>query len=94
MIKIDGLDKLSKELKDAQKALAEIDGDIGRVSFDPNDPISIEAAITSMETKIDEKVGRYANNSIVAPLIEGMKEQYREGILEQAAEARLKGDDE
>jgi len=94
MIKIEGLDKLSKELNDAEKALSDVDGEVGKVSFDPSDPLSIEAAIKDMEGKIDEKVGRYVNNKIVAPLIQEMKEQYRESILERAAQARLNGDTE
>ena len=93
MININGLDKLTKQLADAQKALEDIDGDLGSVSFDPHDPASIELAIKGMEALIEEKVGHYADNPIIAPLIEGMKEQYRVGILEQAAAARLKSDD-
>jgi len=42
---------------------------------------------------IDERVGAYARNPIVAPLVEQLKEQYREGIIQKAAAARL-GDDQ
>jgi ferredoxin len=45
MLKISGLDSLTKELDDAQKALADLDGSIGSVSFDPSDPADIERAI-------------------------------------------------
>ncbi len=89
MFKVTGLDKLTKELDDAQRALAEIDGDIGNVSLDPHDPASIERAIVSMEQMIDAKVGRYAKNAIVGPMIDQMKEQYRAAILQKAAAARL-----
>lgn len=89
MFKVTGLDKLTKELEDAQRALAQIDGDIGNVSFDPHDPTSIERAIVAMEQMIDAKVGRYAKNAIVGPMIEQMKEQYRAEILQKAAAARL-----
>lgn len=89
MIKISGLDKLTKQLDDAQKALAELDGTLGTVSFDPNDPSSIEAAIRNVEVMIDERVGHLSNNPIVGPIAEEMKELYRAQIIERAAAARL-----
>lgn len=88
-MKISGLDKLSRQLEDAQKAFAELDGELGTVSFTADDPGSIESAIRQVEDMIDERVGRYASNPFVAPLIEGAKEQCREAILEKAAAARL-----
>lgn len=61
MVKINGLDKLTRTLDDAQKAIAAIDGELGAVNFNPNDPGSIEAAITQMEAMIDERLGDYAS---------------------------------
>lgn len=94
MIKITGFEKLGRELEDAQKALAELDGDLGSVNFSPDDPESIEAAIQSMEQIIDEKVGRYAGNSIIGPLAEETKAHFRQAILDKAAAARMEGDTE
>lgn len=93
-MKISGFDKLDRQLKDAQKAFAELDGELGTVTFTPDDPASIEHAIRQVEEMIDERVGRYASNPFVAPLIEGAKEQYREAIIEKAAAARLKEGEE
>ena len=93
-MKITGLDELTRKLEDAQKALKLLDGELGSVSFDPDDPGSIQAAIKRIETMIDERVGNYADNPIISQLIEGMKEKYRQGILERAAAARLKKEDE
>lgn len=90
MFKITGLDKLQKELDEAQRALGELDGELGSVSFDPNDPSSIEFAIQGVYQMVDERAGKYSSNSFVAPLIDQMKEVYRERILQRAAEARLK----
>ena len=92
MFKVTGLDKLQKNLKDAQRALRELDGELGVVNFDPNDPASIEGAIQSVNRMIDDRLGEYSSNLIVGPLAEQMKEKYRESILEKAAEARLKSD--
>lgn len=88
-MKISGLDGLSRQLEDAQKALSELDGELGTVKFTPDDPASIEAAVRQIEDIIDERVGQYASNPFVSPLIDGLKEQYREEIIEQAAAARL-----
>lgn len=94
MFKISGLDDLSRQLTNAQKALETLDSELGTVSFDPNDPASIEAAIQSVEAVIDERLGPYASNPIIAPLAEEMKEKYREAIIDRAAGARLNGSDD
>ncbi|CAA2137669.1 hypothetical protein [Methylobacterium bullatum] len=94
MLKIGGLDNLQRELTEASKAMEEIDGELGTVSFNPNDPSSIEAAISEINRMIDERLGAYSDNSIIGPMIEEMKEKYREGLMEKAAAARLKGEDE
>ncbi|HCD6627824.1 TPA: hypothetical protein NDU38_000968 [Pseudomonas aeruginosa] len=94
MFKITGLDKLQKDLKDAQRVLSELDGELGVVNFDPSDPVSIEPAIQSVNRLIDERLGEYSANPIVGPLAEQMKEKYRETILQKAAEARLNSDED
>ena len=90
MFKITGLDKLQKALN----ALKDIDGEIGTVKFNPNEPSSIEAAIVDMENLIDSRITEYSNNSIVKTLTDEMKEKYRTAILDKAAQARLKGNSE
>lgn len=89
MLKVTGLDKLQKELKDAKRILSELDGELGVVKFNPNDPASIESAIQTVNHMIDERIGECSTNSIVGSLAQQMKETYREGILKKAAEARL-----
>lgn len=94
MSTITGLDKLQRELKEAEQVLKELDGELGVVNFDPHDPASIEAAIRSVECMIDDRTEEYSDNPIIGPLIEQMKESYREDLLQKAAEARLKCDEE
>lgn len=89
MFKIEGLDKLQRDLKRAQDALAELDGDLGSVSFNPEDPASIDQAIAAMERIIDDRVAGYEDSEIIGSLAEEMKERYRAMILEKATEARL-----
>ena len=89
MFKITGLDKLQRELAEAQRALSDFDDELGTVRFDPHDPSSIEAAIQSVNQMVDQRVGQYASNPIVGPMIDQMKEAYRQSIVEKAAAARL-----
>ena len=89
MLKVTGLDKLQKELKDAKRILSELDGELGVVKFNPNDPASIESAIQTVNHMIDERIDGCSTNSIVGSLAQQMKETYIEGILKKAAEARL-----
>jgi len=94
MLKITGIDKLQKELKQAEQALSELDGELGVVKFNPHEPASIEAAIQSVNQMIDSRIEPYTDNPIVGPLAAQMKEIYRESILQKAAEARLRSDED
>lgn len=91
MIKIDGLDKLNQQLNEAQEALNSLDGELGTVTFDPEDPASIELAIQNVNILVDGKLVQYASNPIIGPMAEEMKERYRDAIIERAAAERLKG---
>ena len=92
MFKITGLDTLQKNLREARQVLSGLDGELGTVQFDPNDPASIDAAVQSVELMIDERLGSYARNPLIGPLAEEMKEKYRVAIIERAAVVRLEGD--
>ena len=94
MLKISGLDTLTRQLEDASRAFGEIDGQLGTVSFNPHDPASIEAAIAEVEAMVDGKLGAYDSNPIVAPLAAQMKEKYRTAIIDKAAAARLAGENQ
>lgn len=91
MVRISGLNELQRTLSDAQKALDSLDGELGSVRFDPFDPTSIEAALQTMESVIDDRCGPYVDNPIIAPLIEQAKAAYRQAILDRAAATRLAG---
>lgn len=94
MIKVEGLDKLQRQVKEAQRAFEELDGTLGQVNFDPEDPASIESAIAQAHATIDERVGMYSGNPFVAPMIGQMKESYRSAIIEKAAAARMEPGEE
>lgn len=94
MLKITGLDKLQKELKVAQLALSELDGNLGTVHFDPQDPASIENAIQKINQIVDKRVSQYSSNSIIGQLAEQMKQAYRENLIQKATEFRIKNNEE
>jgi len=91
-IKITGLDQLQRKLDEASQAFQALDGEIDTLSFNPNDPASIDHAVHEMEAAIDSKAAPYNGNSLVESVVQELKERYRSAILERAAAARLKGD--
>lgn len=88
---ITGFDKLQKQLQMAHEALKNVEGQLGTVQFDPNDPESIEGAMRQIDAIIEQRLGDYLDNPIIGPLAESMKEKYKEAILEQARAKRLEG---
>lgn len=88
-MKIKGLDQLSKQMKQLEKFMKEIDGSLGEVSFDPFDAESIEQAIVKMENLIDQKSESYLSNSMIVEIVGNLKENYRQSIVDKASEARV-----
>lgn len=92
MVSIKGLDEFTRKMKELERAIAALDGDIAEVKFDPFDPQSIELAIQKVEAAIDERVGSYRQNDMVEQLVEETKERFRTEILDRAALARTEGE--
>lgn len=88
VFKIKGLDKLQKQLKDAERAFRSLDGPLKMIQFEPDQPASIFAAITQTENEIDRVVSPYRGNPFVENVAEQLKETYKDDILERAARAR------
>lgn len=82
------LNDFIRQLEQAQKAIARLDGPLTQVQFDPDQPGSINAAIGKMEAEIDRILAPYRNNPFVAELADGAKEQFAEELRERAAKAR------
>lgn len=85
--KITGLDHLQRQLEQAQRAFAALDGDLITVKFDPENQASIDAAIASMEQAIDAKAAPFRGNILIENIIPQLKEKYRAGIIERAKDA-------
>jgi hypothetical protein len=83
-IKITGLDKLQRELEDAQRAFQSLDGTIATLRFNPDDPESVQEAIRQMEAAVDAKVAPYHGNALVSTVAQKSKAAYRAKILEMA----------
>jgi hypothetical protein len=90
MFKIDisDLDKLQRELQEAQAAFAALDGEIAILKFDPDDRVSVESAIHQMETAIDRKIEPYRNNPMVATMTAKLKQSYSDAIWQKATVVR------
>ncbi len=93
-MKIKGLDQLSKQMKQLENFMKEIDGSLGEVSFDPFDAESIEQAIVKMENLIDQKSESYLSNSMIVEIVGNLKENYRQSIVDKASEARVNADED
>ena len=90
-MKISGFDKLARNAEQASRTIKNFDGEIEGLEFNPADPASVDRAITAMEAMIDERIGAAVKNPFIAPLAMGMKEAYRQQILDLAAKKRLEG---
>jgi hypothetical protein len=82
-IKIDGLDKLKRQLDEASRAFKSLDGDIAKLSIVPGDQVSVQAAIRQMEAAIDRKAASYRGNPLVDPVVKQLKERYRDEITKR-----------
>ncbi len=91
MFKIEGLDKLQKELDEVSKAMKSIGGEVATLRFDPDDDSSVASAIRKMENAVDAKVSRYRSNPFVKEMAADIKKEYRSEILKQARRAKSQG---
>lgn len=89
-MKITGLDTLSRKLKDLERAIDSLDGDIAHLTFDPHNPQSIETAIQDLYSTIDKRVAGYGHIDVVRTIVNALKENGRKAILDRAATARQK----
>lgn len=76
-----------KQQKQSENVTEVLNGSYG-VSFNVNDPASIENAIQEAFSIVDERAYGDATNSMITPLIEHMKENLRQQILDSAEQQR------
>ena len=85
-IEIKGLEEFQRDLAEVQRALASLDGEITRLSFNPDDPASVQQAIRQMEQAVDGRTAAYSANPMVAKIAEGAKDAFRKRIMETKRE--------
>jgi uncharacterized alpha-E superfamily protein len=88
-MKIKGFDAIRKKTEQLSKFAKEIDGELANLSFDPNNPESIEVALQQISDAVDEKTKSLERNDWIQNLAEQLKEQARNSVLEKAAAARI-----
>jgi hypothetical protein len=85
--KLDGLEKLQRDLAAAGSAFEALDGHV--LSFDAHDPSSMEGVLARADEAVDNVVGRYPGNNVVTQMGEQIRRQLREQILQKAASFKL-----
>lgn len=86
---MEGFDRFNRKMKRLKDAFSDLDGEIAQVEFDPHDPLSIEQAIQTLNTAVDQRLIGYSDNNWVTEVANNLKENGRSRILEKAAAARL-----
>lgn len=84
---IKGLDAFTRQLDEAGKAIAALDGDLVSLNFDPADAQSVQRAINEMERAVDARVSRYRTNPLVADIVKQTKARFKEAIQQKARQA-------
>jgi len=87
-VKVEGLERVQKELAELADATAALDGTLCNVRFDPSNADSVREAISEMEKAVDTKTARWRSNSAVREIAQRSKERFRKAILDQASAAR------
>jgi len=90
-VKIEGFEKLQRELSELADAARALDGNLCDLRFDPGDENSVRDAITRMEAAVDAKTARWRSNAAVREIAEKSKQRFREEILRKTSVARQSG---
>lgn len=93
MFELKGFDELSKTLKELQKLTNELEGELGIIQFDAKSAESIELAIVEMENMVDKKFESYEANSMARNMADGIKQSYRQMIIDKASKERMNAKD-
>jgi len=94
MFEIKGFDGLNKTLDELQKLTNELEGELGTIEFDANSAESIEMAIVEMESIFDKKFESYESNPMARNMADGIKQSYRQMIIDKASEERMNAKNE
>lgn len=90
-MKITGLEKITKTLKQAELAARELDGDLATLSYDPENATSVELAISEARLIVDNRLGSWYGNKIVDRMAEIAKAGFEQQVLAKVEEHQLTG---
>jgi hypothetical protein len=79
------LTSVFEELGDSIKRLK---GKLCEARFDPTKPGEVQAAIKEMERAVDGRLSEFQENPLVQQLATGIKQRFKQEILQRASEAR------
>lgn len=71
-----------------EEVVARVNGDLMSCSMQPNDPISVEAAVAFAEQSIDRNISSFGENAALQSLAPELKQRFRKSIEEQAFAAQ------
>ncbi len=71
-----------------EEVVARVNGDLIGFTMNPNDPISVEAAVAFSEQRVDYHLTEFADNAALQSLTQGIKQRFRQSIEAQARSAR------
>jgi len=78
-------DEMTRILEEAGEGLKLLEEEVITTQFDPDDPLSIQAAIDHVERAIDAKIAPFRNNRLVKEAADQIKVECRANILQQVA---------
>jgi hypothetical protein len=86
-IELSGFDELSRHLEQLAKAAEMLHGDIAQIQFDPNDPDSVQRAVTEMRAAVDAKAGEPGRSPFAKEIIEAVKDHFETAIRQHDGKA-------
>jgi hypothetical protein len=79
-------DEMTRILEEAGEGLKALEEEVITTQFDPDDPVSVQAAIDHVEHAIDAKIAPYRGNRLVEEAVDQIKAECRTNILQQVAD--------
>lgn len=74
--------------------MKELDGEMGIVSFNSENPKSVADAIQEMEDMVDNKAQKYSSNPTIMEMVVGIKDNFKQQINGSANKHENKGNED
>ena len=85
MVAVMELYQMRLRVEEACRAFRSLDRELAKITLEPGDAASLEAAMRQMEAAIDRKAAPFRGNKFVDPYVKPLKDKYRAAIREKAA---------